>query len=269
MSPAEGGRELTNSYNSCASDSSDLSSSVDSLKSSGARAVDINSDALSTKTVLMMFSLSYLGMISTDSKSLSPADLDRLINVMKKHTSEKQREETSDGQKTAPVSKSPNLRVTTKVKQDIGPTISVVSVDESPRKSRANSFEAQKESLPSSSRSKKHSFDGTVAAIQHHEENGQHSEMVKSHSADTVDGMISLKSRTRHTASSADLPQRDVSLILNSKTITLKDSNDNKIIRKKKVTEIASCTQVSYAFSSDQGHNGGLNMRNTSWSVVH
>lgn len=256
MSPAESRELLASSHGS---DSSELTSSFDSLKSSGPPAVDINSDALSTENVLMTFSLSYFGMISTETKSLSPADLDKLIDMMQRRNAERQREETltsdnpSVSKNIAPVTRSPNLRAKKKMKSDIGPTISIVAVDETPRKNRASSFNEQKKEPLPSKRNKVHSFDGSLSLEQsgqrqeQSKQNGQHSEIVENvnHPADdsTVEDVTAVKARTE-LAASKELPKRSVVLILTSGTIALQDANDNKTIRKKKVTEIASCTQV-------------------------
>ena len=232
----------------CSSSSSnDLTSSVDSLKSNGPPAMDINAEALLTKNPLMTFSLSYLGMISAGSKSLSPGELDKLLDTMKGHTVKTQKEEVlthdkpSASKEIAPIARSPNLRVKKKIKGDIGPTISVV--DDGLRKNRAGSFNEQK---MEPKRHKKHSFDGTLSAEQAlvgKEQNGQHLEATDGVNYDTVD--LSFHKRAVDTSSmGVELPKRDAILIFTNKIITLQDANDNKIIRKKKVTEIASCTQV-------------------------
>ena len=231
---------------------------MDSLNSSGPAAVVKNSssNALSAKNNLMTFNLNYLGMISTESKSLSPVELDMLINTMKQHNVERQREETpavdnaSGGKQSSPVTRSPKLRAKKKVKGDIGPTISVVQIDNTSR-NRASSFNEQKKDSPLSKRKKKHSFDGTLSTGgpgQHQEDskqNGQHLEITDSanHSSVPVDhnAVGRMKGGAEH---SDELPKRDIILILTSTTISLQDANDNKTIRKKKVTEIASCTQV-------------------------
>ena len=230
---------------------------MDSLSSSAPAAVlkNSNSDTLSAKDVLMTFNLSYLGMISTESKSLSPVDLDKLINTMKRHNAERQREETpvadnaSGSKQNSPVTRSPKLRVKKKVKGDIGPTtISVVSVDDTPR-NRASSFNEQKKESPLSKRKKKHSFDSTLSTGgpgQQQEDskpNGQHLEITDSTNPSVDrDTVVKVKGRAEH---SDGLPARDIILIITGTTISLQDTNDNKTIRKKKVTEIASCTQVS------------------------
>ena len=210
--------------------------------------MDINAEALSVKNPLITFSLIYLGMISTGSKSLSPGELDKLLDTVKERTVTQKEEvlisdKPSASKEIAQITKSPNLRVKKKIKHDIGPTISVVSVDDGPRKNRSGSFNEQR---VESKRHKKHSFDGTLSAEQtvvSREQNGQHLEATDGVDYDTVD--FSLRKRAVDTSSmGAELPKRDVILILTSKIVTLQDASDNKIIRKKRVTEIASCTQV-------------------------
>lgn len=247
------------------SSANDLASSTDSLKSSGHLAIaDISSEALSTNTILMTFSLSYLGMISTETKSLSPVDLDKLISTMKKRNVERQKGEPVSssspllGRKTTPVTRSSNLRM---IQGDIGPNVAVLPLDENARR-RSGSFNEQKKKLPTSGKAKKHSFDGTLSTErpwlnqQQENQNGQHLEIIDGgvHSVippditveyDTVEDLTSLKSAVEFTALSVELPKRNIVLTLSSETITLQDANDNKIIRNKKITEIASCTQVS------------------------
>ena len=225
--------------------------------------MDINSEALSAKNALTTFSLSYLGMISTGSKSLSPGELDKLLNTMKKRMVKTQKEESLTGDRPsaskeiAPVTRSPNLRVKKKTRNDIGPTISVVSVDEGPRKNRAGSFNEQRKEPK---RHKKHSFDGTLSAEQPlvgQQQNGQHLEVTDGadYSSVPVDyDTVDLPVNKSDTLSmGVELPKRSAILILTSKTITLQDANDNRIIRKKKVTEIASCTQVCYVVRKCNG----------------
>jgi len=253
---------LTDSHIS--SSFNDLTSSIDSLKNSGHLAIaDINSEVLSTSTtILMTFTLSYLGMISTETKSLSPVDLDNLISMMKKHNMARHKGEPvnssspSMGRKTAPITKSP--RVKKKMQGDIGPNIAVLPLDESPRQ-RSSSFNERKK-LPTSEKAKKHSFDGTLSTdrslLNQQQQNSQHSEIIDGGNQsiitpditidyDTVEDLTSLKSTAEFASLSVELPKRNVVLILSSESIILKDANDNKIIRKKKITEIASCTQVS------------------------
>ena len=241
-------------YNSDSS-GNDLTSSVDSLKSNWADVGDINSEALSAQNALT-FSLNYLGMISTVSKSLSPGELDKLLDKMKERTVERHKEElltasdrVSVNIEVAPVTKSPKQKGKKKMKGDIGPTISIVSVEEGARKNRAGSFNEQRKETKTK-KHKKHSLDGTLSAGQslligeeQSKQNGQHSGVVDlptvSVDNDVVDSL----------SSSVELPSRNVILKLTSEAITLQDLSDNKIIRKKKVAEIASCTQVCYDVS--------------------
>ena len=225
---------------------------MDSLSSSGpAILVSNHSSPLSEHSGLKTFTLSYLGMISTESKSLSPIDLDKLVNAMKQHSVEKQREETlandnpSGSKQNIPVTRSPNMRVKKKAKGDIGPTITVVSGNETPR-NRASSFNEQKKESPLSKRKKKHSFDSTLSADQQEQSkpNGQYLQISdESYSSAPVDGDAVGKMKGGAEVN-VELPKRDIMLIITSTTISLQDANDNKTIRKKKVTEIASCTQV-------------------------
>ena len=142
------------------SSGNDLSSSTDSCKQSGNFS---NSEDSASKT----FPLNYLGMISSETRSLSPAELDKLVMMMKERTVERQRSKSAGNSptaamKTAPVSKSPNLRTKReKAKGDIGPKISVVSLtnEVSPRPSRSQSFNEKSNGSPVMEKKKKHSLD--------------------------------------------------------------------------------------------------------------
>lgn len=244
-----------------------LSLSANSLKSSvpptttTSTAEIINSDVLSTHSFIMTFTVSYLGMVSSEAKSLSSRDLDKLVRMMKKRTVEKQKDDTS-------ISNSPSvsrkdatskLKVKMEVTGDIGPNISLVATDESPRKKRASSFNELKNESILSKKTKKYSFDDTTnqrSLVNRQQEeskllNGQHSEVINSGSqlsvpaaTDDVEDHDGLKSTAAATELAIELPKRKVMLKLTSESITLQHLDDNKIIRKKKVTEIASCTQV-------------------------
>ena len=216
--------------------------------------MDINSEALSAKNT-STFSLSYLGMISTESKSLSPGDLDKLLDKMKERTVETQKQElltTSDrvsvNLEVAPGTKPPKLKGKKKIKGDIGPTISILSVEEGPRKNRSGSFNEQRKEAKTK-KHKKHSFDGTLSTeqslvIEQSKQNGQHSGVVDQPTPPVNNDAD--KNVVDSSSSSVELPTRTIILKLTSEIITLQDPSDNKIIRKKKVTEIASCTQVCY-----------------------
>ena len=59
---------------------------------------------------------------------------------------------------------------------------------------------------------------------------------------DTIEDLPALMSNI---ALNAELPKKNVTLTLSTETITIQDVNDNKIIRKKNLIGVASCTQVS------------------------
>lgn len=203
-------------------------------------------------------------MILTESKSLSPVDLDTLITTMKRHTVEKQKQETlnsestSVGKRSVPAVKSHNVRKKTKISSDIGPSIAVLA--EGTRQHRASSFNSEDKK---SKKIKKLSFDGSLSPEKSSadgqqdqgNQNDQHlGTTTDAHSRispdimityDTVEDLPVLTNNTEFVALNAELPKKNVTLTLSTETITIQDVSDNKIIRRKKLTEIASCTQVS------------------------
>ena len=249
-SPPDSTDVLTDSVDS--SSGNDLASSTDSCGTNA----NFNSFNFSSKT----FSLNYLGMISVEARSLSPGELDKLVVMMKERTVERQRGSSpSQARKTAPVSKSPNLRNKRKKAQgDIGPKISVVS-EEGPRPSRSHSFNAKE---PNSSpvmeeKRKKLSLDagqplkGKTLLDQENGLNPSDSpdgNIVVTPARDesgAVEEMTGLKSGAELKVLSVDLPKRDVTLTLTKDCLVLQDVVDDKVIRKRNMTEIACCTQVS------------------------
>jgi len=238
------------------SSGNDLSSSSDSFK---------QSVSLSDNSACKTFSLHYLGMISLETRSLSPAELDKLVVMMKERTVERQRSKPIDNsptqtKKTAPVSKSPNLRTKRKKAHgDIGPKISVVSPTDEVglRPSRSRSFNEKTNWSPVMEKKKKHSLDAgqpsnelTLLAPENFltssdSPDGNILVTPARDDNDAVEELTGLKSGAELQVLSVDLPKRDITLTLSKDSVTLQDVVDDKVIRKRNITEIACCTQVS------------------------
>lgn len=269
ISPPDSTDLLSESLGS--SSGNDLSSSTDSCKQIGNFS---NSENSANKA----FSLNYLGMISSETRSLSPAELDKLVVMMKERTVERQQSKSAGNSptaamKTAPVSKSPNLRTKRKkAKGDIGPKISVVSPtnEVGPRPSRSRSFNEKKSNgSPVMEKKKKHSLDagqplkgftllepdndltssdspdGNIMVTANYDAVEKQRD-VKS----VAEDLTALKSGAELQVLSVDLPKRDVTLTLTKDSVILQDVADDKIIRKRNMTEIACCTQVSVCIST-------------------